>query len=80
MSEDDTFDVLTTLLAHLVEYDSFGVWGSDFNTCRVCGGGGSPYMPFKHEKDCPVVSAEEYVTAYVEAAIARATASEGTHE
>lgn len=43
----------------VVIHDSYGVQGSDFDTCLVCQAGGAPGIPFKHAADCPVGRAEE---------------------
>ncbi len=44
--------------------DSFGVYGSDFHTCRVCKAGGSPYVAFEHDADCPMREVEEFLFGY----------------
>ena len=41
--------------------DSFGVPGSEFTTCSVCNGGGSPYVKFEHDDGCYLKPVEEFL-------------------
>ena len=38
--------------------DSYGVPGSDFSSCLLCGAGGAPNVKFEHKPDCPALKAE----------------------
>ncbi len=56
-------DRLRCMVAALTEAavvaDSYGVEGSGFHTCLVCGAGGAPGIPFNHTNECAVGRAEE---------------------
>lgn len=51
--------MVLTLTEAAVIADSYGVQGSDFHTCLVCGAGGAPGIPFRHDDQCAVGRAEE---------------------
>jgi hypothetical protein len=54
-----THDVLQRLYDKMCPKDSFGVHGSDFQTCRMCHTVGSPTRPWKHADNCEMKEVEE---------------------
>lgn len=55
----DAVDVLQAVYDHFCPMDSYGVYGSEFATCEICGAGGAPMKPFVHKADCPMLPVEE---------------------
>ena len=49
---DEFREKLSKLLDEYVYGDSYGVLGSDFQTCSCCGAGGAPGVKFEHAPDC----------------------------
>jgi Lar family restriction alleviation protein len=45
---------LAYVLDRAVYGDSYGVYGSDFQCCHFCQGGGAPGVAMEHDADCPV--------------------------
>lgn len=62
--DDRTAAILYQLIQEIVPNDSYGVHGSDFRTCMLCGTGGSPTAKFEHNPECSVKEADEFVYAY----------------
>lgn len=56
-----TRDVLQRLYDKMCPKDSYGVNGSDFQTCRMCHTGGSPTRPWKHADSCEMKEVEEFL-------------------
>ena len=76
--EDSPYELLVSLLDNLQPDDSFGVPGSDFRTCLICGAGGSPYIEFKHEDDCIVDQHERRFQEWQEWSVECADFSDGS--
>ncbi len=53
--------ILHEMIESLQRSDSYGVYGSDFTTCELCGAGGSPYRSYEHDYECPVRIAESAI-------------------
>jgi hypothetical protein len=45
---------LAYVLDRAVYGNSYGVYGSDFQSCHFCQGGGAPGVAMEHDADCPV--------------------------
>ena len=54
-----THDVLSRLYKEMCPTDSFGVPGSEFQLCRLCGTGGAPLAEWEHANDCPMREVED---------------------
>lgn len=61
---EETQGVLQRLYDKLVVDDSYGVPGSDFSSCNLCGAGGSPGAKFEHDESCAVLEAEQLLFNY----------------
>lgn len=57
--------MLMVLSEAAVIADSYGVIGSEFSTCLICGAGGAPRVPFKHTDQCAAGRAEETAERWI---------------
>lgn len=63
-NDDRSIEVLERMHRKLCYQDSYGVPGSEFTTCELCGGGGSPNVAFEHKSDCALLEVDQFLYGY----------------